>query len=211
MCSVTMALAGIGTGMQLMQQRQETAAAVSSANAQAKAAYQNAQMQSRKGEAIAEQYLQQGRQMDAKRKLVLGQQAAAAGASGIMGGVGSALDYMGVTDDAYAEDKYNLLTNQRNATFDNYLQEVNYRNQGNAYTAQAAGYRQQAKAAKQAGRMAMFGTLLSGAATLYGMSRAQAGGGTAGTTVTKTPTYVGNRPTKKGGSGYFGAQTFYGY
>ena len=162
-----------------MGQKQQMDAAVASANAQGKmaaaqaqAAYQNAAIQNRKGEAIAEQYAQQQRQLDARRRLVLGQQAASAGASGIQGGLGSSLDMIGATDDAWLEDSTNLLSNQRNATFDNYVQEVNLRNQGNAHKAQEANFYEQAKQAKRSGRLAMFGTLLSGASSMASLGGA---------------------------------------
>ena len=200
MCSLTAALVGLSTGVQMMGQKQQMDAAVASANAQGKmaaaqaqAAYQNAAIQNRKGEAIAEQYAQQQRQLDARRRLVLGQQAASAGASGIQGGLGSSLDMIGATDDAWHEDSTNLLSNQRNATFDNYVQEVNLRNQGNAHKAQEANFYEQAKQAKRSGRLAMFGTLLSGASSMASLGGAKTAG-------TQTSAGLGNAtaPTAAG-------------
>lgn len=162
MCSVTMALAGLTTGLQMAGQYRESRAQAAALNAQADAAYQNAKIQNRKSEQLAERYAQEQRELDNKRRLVAGQQAAAAGASGIAGGVGSALDVYTATNEAWKQDSLNLLSNQRSDTHDSYIQEVNYTNQGNSY-------RSQAKAAKQAGNWAMVGTLLSGAASMYGM------------------------------------------
>lgn len=158
-------------------QYQQSRAQAAAYNAQAEVAEQNARIQNRKGEQIAEQYAQQQRQLDAKRRLAVGQQVAAAGASGIASGIGSSLDILTATQNAWEEDSVNLLSNQRNATHDNYVGEVNYRNQANSARAQA-------DAAKQAGNMAMFGTLLSGAASMYGMK--SAGGGSAAPTATET-------------------------
>lgn len=167
MCSLTLALTGLTTGLQMAGQYQQSRAQAAAYNAQAEAAEQNARIQNRKGEQIAEQYAQQQRQMDAKRRLAIGQQVAAAGSSGIAAGIGSSLDILTATQNAWEEDSLNLLTNQRNATYDNYVTEVNQRNQ-------AAAARAQADAAKSAGNMAMFGTLLGGAASMYGMAKSSA-------------------------------------
>ena len=202
MCSLTLALTGLTTGLSMASTYQQSRAQAAAYNAQAEAAmaqaqaakqqadtaYQNAKIQNRKGEQVAEQYVQQQRQMDARRKLILGQQTAAAGAAGLASGIGSSLDMYIATNNAWEEDSTNLLENQRNAIYDNYVQEVNLRNQGNVYIAQshnlesqADSYRQQASAAKTAGNWSMFGTLLGGATSMIGAgssggSSASAGG-----------------------------------
>ena len=207
MCSITMALAGLSTGFQMAGQYQQSRAQAAAYNAQAEVAEQNARIQNRKGEQIAEQYAQQQRQMDAKRRLAVGQQVAAAGSSGIAAGIGSSLDILTATQNAWEEDSLNLLANQRNATYDNYVTEVNQRNQ-------AAAARAQADAAKSAGNMAMFGTLLSGAASMYGMR--SAGGSTAPTatetaaaaqTPTAASTYARAADTAFGGLPGYAAKT----
>lgn len=207
MCSITMALAGLSTGLQMYGQQQQTKAAVASANAQAQAAadqaaatrmqaeqqrqqaeatYQNARIQSRKGEQIAEQYNQQQQHLDARRRLAIAANNASMGAAGIVSGVGSGLDILSATNDAWEQDSLNLLSNQRNATYDNYVQEVNLRNQGNAQVAQAgnldmearrydqlsASYVDQARQAAKMGQIGMFGTLLGGAVSMIGMQGA---------------------------------------
>ena len=177
MCSLTLALTGLTTGLQMAGQYQQSRAQAAAYNAQAEVAEQNAKIQNRKGEQIAEQYAQQQRHLDAKRRLAIGQQVAAAGSSGIAAGIGSSLDIIGATNNAWEEDSVNLLSNQRNATHDNYVTEVNYRNQ-------ASSARAQADAAKSAGNMAMFGTLLGGAASMYGMQ--SAGRSSAAPTATET-------------------------
>lgn len=132
-------------------------------NAQADAAEQNARIQERRGEQIADQYLQQQQKLDARRKLVRGQQAAAAGASGLAAS-GSVLDVMGSSEDAYRKDSLNLLSNQRNDTWSNYVNVVNYQNQANAFRASAANAEQQGKANK-------FNTILGTATSMFGIAR----------------------------------------
>lgn len=141
----------------------QTDAQISYYNAQADAAEQNARIQERQGEQIADQYLQQQQKLDARRRLVRGQQAAAAGASGLAAG-GSVLDVMGSSEDAYRKDSMNLLTNQRNDTWSNYVNVVNYQNQANAFRASASNARQQ-------GRANRFNTILGTAASMYGIAR----------------------------------------
>lgn len=207
MCSLTLALAGISTGLSMYGQQQQTKAAVASANAQAQAAadqaaaaraqaeqqrqeaeasYQNARIQSRKGEQVAEAYNQKQQELNARRRLAIAANNAQMGAAGIVSGVGSGLDILTATNDAWEQDSINLLANQRNATYDNYVQEVNYRNRGNAQQAQAFNteltaqqydrlsdsYVDQAKQAAKMGQIGMFGTLLSGAASMIGMKGA---------------------------------------
>lgn len=224
MCSITMALVGLSTGLQMYGQQQQTKAAVASANAQAQAAadqaaaaraqaeqqrqqaeasYQNARIQSRKGEQVAEQFAQKQQQLDARRRLAIASNNAQMGAAGIVSGVGSGLDILTATNDAWEQDSINLLENQRNATYDNYVQEVNYRNQGNAQQAQAfntdltaqqydrmsASYVDQAKQAAKMGQIGMFSTLLGGAASMYGMaSSAKQATTKAANSVAQTPT-----------------------
>lgn len=132
-------------------------------NAQADAAEQNARIQERKGEQIADQYLQQQQKLDDRRRLIRGQQAASAGASGLAAG-GSVLDVMGSSEDAYRQDSLNLLSNQRNDTWSNYVNVVNYQNQANAFRASAENAEQQGKANK-------FNTILGTAASMYGIAR----------------------------------------
>ena len=177
MCSISLALMGITTGMQMAGQYQQSRAQAAAYNAQAEAAEQNARIQNRKSEQIAENAAIEQRRLDNRMRLAAGQQAAQAGASGVVGGIGSALDVYNASMDAWQEDTQNALWNQRNNTYNSYVQEVNFRNQGNALRAQAS-------AAKSAGNWAMFGTLLGGATSMMGMggaggAKASSVGGTA--------------------------------
>ena len=242
MCSLTLALTGLTTGLSMVGQYQQSRAQAAAYEAQAQAAqiqaeaqaevarqqaeatrlqakyeaqqaeaeYQNARIQNRKGEQTAEQFAEQQRQLDARRRLTIAQQNAAAGAAGISGGLGSSLDIYNASMDAWEQDSLSLLNNQRNTLYDNYVQEVNIRNQGNALTAQsantknqaamqdnqaanilyqgqvqAANLRAQASAAKSAGNWGMATTLLGGATSMIGV------GGSGGST---SKTWVGNQP-----------------
>jgi len=188
MCTLALALTGLSTGLSAYGQYQQGKAQAAAYEAQAEAAYQNAKIQNKKSELMADQYAQKQRELDDRRRLVTGQQIAAAGASGISSNVGSPLDVYTASMDAWGQDTVNLLTNQRNDQWSNYVNEVNYRNQGNAAMANA-------KAAKQAGTIGAFTTLLSGAASMYGMKGS--GGGTSSTSygVANTPTAAGYVPS----------------
>ena len=185
MCSISMALMGLTTGLQVAGQYQQSRAQAAAYTAQAEAAEQNARIQNRKSEQIAENAAAEQRKLDNRMRLIAGQQAAQAGASGIVGGVGSSLDIYNASIDAWKEDSVNLLNNQRNTIYDNYTQEVNFRNQGNSYRAQAS-------AAKQAGNMAIAGTLLGAASSMIGM------GGSGSGTSASTSTATVNTPTAAG-------------
>ena len=114
-------------------------------DAQAQAAEQNADIQAKKGEQIAEQYAYEQQKLNDRRRLVAGQQAAAFGAAGISGDMGTALDLSDSSFRAYRKDSNQLLSNQRNDQWSNYLGVVNYKNQANAARASAYNVKQQAK------------------------------------------------------------------
>ena len=179
MCSLALALTGLSTGLSAVGQYQQGKAQAAAYEAQAEAAYQNAKIQNKKSELMADQYAQKQRELDDRRRLVTGQQIAAAGASGISSNVGSPLDVYTASMDAWGQDTVNLLTNQRNDQWSNYVNEVNYRNQGNAAMSNA-------KAAKQAGTIGAIGTLLGGAASMYGMK-----GGSSAASAEPTAYYSG--------------------
>ena len=184
MCSLTLALAGISTGLQAYGQYQQGKSQAAAYQAQADAAYQNARIQNRQAEQIAENAAVEQRKLDTRMRAVAGQQRAQAGASGIMGDVGSPLDIYNASMAAWGEDTQNALWNQRNNTYNSYVREVNYRNQGNAYSAQA-------KAAQQAGTIGALGTLASGYFAMRGMGGGQktlAGEASSAPGVVNTPT-----------------------
>lgn len=197
MCSLTLALTGLTTGLQMAGQYQQSRAQAAALNAQADAAEQNARIVNRKQEQVAEQYAQQQRKLDDKRRLVLGQQTAEAGAAGVQSGVGSSLDLYMTTMNAWREDSTNLLTNQR-------IQQNDLLNQQYGYEYEADVSRSQAKAAKQAGNWAMFGSALTFLGNAYS-SKLSAKSASTGTAQTPTaPGYeAGALDTTFGGmSGY---------
>lgn len=188
MCTVVAALVA-QTGLQLMQTRNETKAQVSMLNAQAEAADMNKRISDRKQEQIAEKYLQEKEMMNDRMRLIAGQNAAAAGASGLTM-EGSPLDVLGASYDGYQKDVSVWEQNKNTDIYDEYLRGVNYQNEANMARASAAN-------AKQQGRMKLFGTIL-GAASSYATLKQQYGGTSRVTTKTTSinPTKVGSEKVK---------------
>lgn len=162
MCTLSAAVMGLTvlSGYnQYQAQKQQYKAQESAYNAQAKAAEQNARIAERQREQIAENYAQKQKQLDDRKRLILGQHAASAGASGISGG--SLLDADAAAIGQYNDDSMNLLNDQRNDTHSAYINQVNYMNQ-------AASDRSAARNIKAQSKNALFGTILSTATSLYG-------------------------------------------
>lgn len=175
MCGVIAGLTAAMTGLQMYGQRQQYKAQEAAYNAQAQAAdanakimEQNQRINDRKAENIADAYGYQQSKLDDKRRLVRGQIAAAQGAAGLTG-VGSGLDILGASNDAYYQDSMNLLQNQRNDIYSNRLENWNLENQKIGYLNQANAYRSAAANAVQQGRLGMLSTLAGGALSIYGM------------------------------------------
>lgn len=175
MCGVIAGLTAAMTGLQLYGQRQQYKAQEAAYNAQAQAAdanakimEQNQRINDRKAENIADAYGYQQSKLDDKRRLVRGQIAAAQGAAGLTG-VGSGLDILGASNDAYYQDSMNLLQNQRNDIYSNRLENWNLENQKIGYLNQASAYRSAAANTAQQGRLGMLSTLSGGALSIYGM------------------------------------------
>lgn len=162
MCSFAAGMMGL-TALQGVQQyraqKQQTRAEVAMYNAQADAAEQNARIEAARRSQIADQYSDKQRQLDQRKRLILGQHAAEGGASGLTGG--SITDSDAAAIDQYNEDSLNLLGNQRNDTWSSWNQEVNYRNSANANRTAAYNARQQ-------GKLALMGTLLGTATSMAG-------------------------------------------
>lgn len=175
MCGVVAGLTAAMTGLQMMQQHQQYKAQADAYNAQARAADANAQIaeqnqriNDRKAENIADQYAWKQNQLDDKRRLVRGQVAAAQGAAGLTG-IGSGLDLLASSNDAYYQDSMNLLQNQRNDIYDNRIANWNLENQKIGYINQGKSMRAAAANVAQQGRMGMLSTLAGGALSIYGM------------------------------------------
>lgn len=145
----------------LFTQHQQGKAQAAMYNQQARVAEANARISDRKQEQIADQALQERDKMSDKMRLIQGQNVAETGASGLTMS-GTPLQLMASSYDEYNKDIQNWETNKNNSIYNEYLNGVNYRNE--ASTARAA-----ASNAKSQARMAMLGTILSGASSIYGL------------------------------------------
>lgn len=145
----------------LFTQHQQGKAQAAMYNQQARVAEANARISDRKQEQIADQALQERDKMSDKMRLIQGQNTAETGASGLMM-AGTPLQLMASSYDEYNKDIQNWENNKNNSIYNEYLNGMNYRN--DASTARAA-----ASNAKKQTRMAMLGTILSGASSIYGL------------------------------------------
>ena len=145
----------------LFTQHQQGKAQSAMYNQQARVAEANARISDRKQEQIADQALQERDKMSDKMRLIQGQNTAETGASGLMM-AGTPLQLMASSYDEYNKDIQNWENNKNNSIYNEYLNGMNYRNE--ASTARAA-----ASNAKKQTRMAMLGTILSGASSIYGL------------------------------------------
>lgn len=145
----------------LFTQHQQGKAQAAMYNQQARVAEANARISDRKQEQIADQALQERDKMSDKMRLIQGQNTAETGASGLMM-AGTPLQLMASSYDEYNKDIQNWESNKNNSIYNEYLNGMNYRNE--ASTARAA-----ASNAKKQTRMAMLGTILSGASSIYGL------------------------------------------
>lgn len=153
------ALMGVQMLTKLTGQRQQYKQQQRMYEAQAQAAQQNAAIISKQREQQAEAYAQKQKQLNDRFRLARGQARAEAGASGLTAD-GSVADILSSSEDAYKQDSINLLQNQRNDSWNSYVNEVNYRNQANAYNNAASNARKQ-------GHQKMFATLVGSAANIY--------------------------------------------
>lgn len=151
----------------LFTQHQQGKAQAAMYNQQARVAEANARISDRKQEQIADQALQERDKMSDKMRLIQGQNVAETGASGLTMS-GTPLQLMASSYDEYNKDIQNWETNKNNSIYNEYLNGMNYRNE--ASTARAA-----ASNAKKQTRMAMLGTILSGASSIYGLKGQYAG------------------------------------
>ena len=145
----------------LFMQHQQGKAQAAMYNQQARVAEANARISDRKQEQIADQALQERDKMSDKMRLIQGQNVAETGASGLTMS-GTPLQLMASSYDEYNKDIQNWESNKNNSIYNEYLNGMNYRNE--ASTARAA-----ASNAKKQTRMAMLGTILSGASSIYGL------------------------------------------
>lgn len=165
---------------------------------QAKVAEQNAAIEAKKAEMVAESYGQKQRQLTDKMRLVRGQARAFAGATGSTDG-GSIADILGASQEEYEKDSLNLLRNQRTDTWSSYVNKVNYLNQQSAAL-------KAADQAKQEGRQKMFATILGGASSIYG---AMNGGASANTANNSEWFNMGSKNILNTGNAYANAGKYF--
>ena len=154
--------------------------------AQEQAARQNAAIVEAQRSQQADAYAQKQAQLNDRMRLVRGQAAAAAGAGGFTA-EGSVNDILDSSYDAYQKDSMNLLSQQRNDSWSQYVNQVNYMNQANAYDTAARNVRKQ-------GHQKIFGTLLGAAATAYGNGWIGGSSSGAGSTYTGDLSGIGITP-----------------
>ena len=160
MCSVTLALMGLSTGLQMAGTYQQSRAEAAANRAQAKAEFQNAQIQNKQREIESENKAYEQSRLNAKRDLAIAHNNAQAGASGLAGNVGSGLDMYNSIWDAWEGDSTRLLQNMRYNDYTGWVNEANSMNRGYAYNAQADN-------AIKAGNMGMITQGISGIASMY--------------------------------------------
>lgn len=186
-------LALVAAGTQALGQYTSGRNQAKAYEAQAEAAQRNAQIASKQRELTSQRYAQEQLELKDKAKLRMGAARAQAGAAGLQGGVGSSGDLLASSQSAFEQDSQRLLQNQRNDTWSQYVNEVNYRNQANAYKTAASN-------SKAQGTMGALSTL-AGAASSYfgGKSTAEGSVGSL-----STPWLYNNWSSYSKRKGYFG-------
>jgi hypothetical protein len=198
MCSVLAGLTALGGIMNYQQQQAQADAQAEAYNRQAEAAEQNARIEGKRQEQIADKYARESDNLRQRQRIIAGQQRAQAGSAGL-GMAGSVMDILSAGNEAYNQDKMTLLSNQRNDNFNSRVTQSNYLNQ-------AASYRSAADNTRSVAKTAGIATILGTAASIYGMGGFGGGGaGSAGGNVAKSTTApVGTNTTASWsmGNGY---------
>ncbi len=194
MCGWVAGLTALGGLLQYRQQQAQANAQASMYRAQADTAQQNARIENRRQEQIADNYAQQQEALRARQRLAEGAQRAETGAAGL-NFAGSAMDILSSGYDAYNKDSMNLLMNQRNDNYSSRVAESNYINQANQANASAANVKRQAK-------MSGLATILGTAASVYGVTQPWKHGNAAA----QGSVQVGVAPRDMG----YGTSAFYG-
>ena len=199
MCGWVAGLTALGGLLQYRQQQAQANAQASMYRAQADAAQQNARIENRKQEQIADNYAQQPEALSARPRLAEGAQRAETGAAGL-NFAGSAMDILSSGYDAYNKDSMNLLMNQRNDNYSSRVAESNYINQANQANASAANVKRQAK-------MSGLATILGTAASVYGVAQPWKHGNAAAQGSVQAG--VAPRDMGYGTSAFYGSKTGY--
>ena len=184
MCSV---LAGIGAALTLfsgysnyqsqkaqIQAQADSQASMYRAQAQAdeynaKLREQNAKVEAKKQEQIADQYGEEAKRLRARQRIAEGQIRAGAGASGL-DMAGSMMDIVASGQEQYWQDQMTLLGNQRNDNYNSRVQQSNYLREAENSRTSAANNRAAASnvladADRQIGALGM-NTILGTAASI---------------------------------------------
>lgn len=173
MCSFTAGLIGASALLGYQQQVQQANTQAKAMRAQAEADEQNARIEGRKQEQIADNYAKEARDLRNRQRLAQGAQRAQAGAAGLGFG-GSQQDILSSSLDAYRQDQATLLTNQRNDNYNSRVIQTNYINDANQKRAAADNVVSQAKGQ-------LVPTLLSTAASIAGAQTPTASGSSGST------------------------------
>ena len=199
MCGWVAGLTALGGLLQYRQQQAQANAQASMYRAQADTAQQNARIENRRQEQIADNYAQQQEALRARQRLAEGAQRAETGAAGL-NFAGSAMDILSSGYDAYNKDSMNLLMNQRNDNYSSRVAESNYINQANQANASAANVKRQAK-------MSGLATILGTAASVYGVTQPWKHGNAAAQGSVQAG--VAPRDMGYGTSAFYGSKTGY--
>lgn len=159
MCTVMAGIAALTGIMQMRANSQQAKAQSAYYTAMARQNEQNAKIAENQRSQIADRYYQEQKALDARRRILIGQHAASAGASGLTN-EGSVLNADSAAYDQWKESSMNLLWNQRVSTHDAWINQANYMNQVYANKASAANARSQ-------GKIAGLATLIGTAASVY--------------------------------------------
>lgn len=174
MCSIAAGLMGATALFGYQQQVQQAEEQASAYKAQAAADEQNAKIEGRKQEQIADNYANEAKQLRSRQRLAQGAQRAEAGSAGIDFS-GSQMDILSSSLDAYKNDQATLLSNQRNDNYNSRVIQTNYLNDANQKRAAADNVVSSAKGQ-------WLPTLLSTAASIAGMPSNSSSGTTTAAT-----------------------------
>ncbi len=185
-------------GLSMYQQNAQYHAQKQALDMQAQQAKWNAAAEEHKAGKMAENYAQKQHAMNDKYKLAVGNARAQFGASGLDSQGGSLEDVIGASTDAYNRDSQNLLSNQREDSWASYVKQTNYLNEMNAYN-------QMAKQAKKQRNIGYVGTLLNGAASIYGQGYKEGlwGGGSSKSSKLKSKVLYDSNASKSSGSMFY--------
>ncbi len=161
MCSITAGLMGASALLGYQQQVKQAESQAAAYKAQAEADEQNARIEGRKQEQIADNYAQEAKNLRSRQRLAEGAQRAQAGAAGVNFS-GSQMDLLSSGLQAYGSDQENLLSNQRNDNYNSRVVQTNYLNS-------ASQNRSAADNVVSSAKSTLIPTLLSTAVSIAGL------------------------------------------